>query len=335
MKNQRVETLRGLACILLVTYHVIGAQPSEGLHIENGPLRVLNDGFAFLRMPLFTFLSGIVYGFRPFTGNSRAFLIGKARRLLIPMIVVGTLFALVQAAVPGTNSTVEKWYLLHILPFKHFWFVESLFWIFLLIWVLDRSQLIGKSSNFFLVWLSAAVLYLFVGGPGWFAIDGAIYLLPYFLAGLAVSRFDLQPQLDRPVLRTSLIALALLSMIMIGRPEPNHDLRNIWALIAGVSLCGLCLSMQLNVAWLSKIGSYSYTIYLFHVFFTAGSRIVLQSMEVNLLPLQLFGGLLVGIVGPMIVDKIASRNRWSATLLLGKSSRHLNQPLVATSVASG
>lgn len=102
--NLPIETLRGLACLLLVLYHVIGADASLGLRVEDGPVRWLNDGLAYLRMPLFTFLSGLVYGLRPFAGNSRAFLVGKVRRLLIPMLFVGTLFAVLQALIPGTNS---------------------------------------------------------------------------------------------------------------------------------------------------------------------------------------------------------------------------------------
>jgi len=64
--NGHIETLRGLACVLLVRYHVIGADPWQGLCIADGPVRWLNDGIAYLRMPLFTILSGLVYGLRPF-----------------------------------------------------------------------------------------------------------------------------------------------------------------------------------------------------------------------------------------------------------------------------
>jgi len=58
MLNLRLETLRGLACILLVLYHVVGSDPAQGLMLADGWLRWLNDGLAYLRMPLFTFLSG-------------------------------------------------------------------------------------------------------------------------------------------------------------------------------------------------------------------------------------------------------------------------------------
>ena len=125
--NFQIETLRGLACLLLVVYHVVGADASLGLQVTEGPVRLLNDGLAYLRMPLFTFLSGLVYGLRPFAGSSKHFLSGKMRRLLVPMLVVGTLFAVLQALTPGTNASAGPWYLWHVQPVAHFWFVESLF----------------------------------------------------------------------------------------------------------------------------------------------------------------------------------------------------------------
>jgi len=158
----RIDTLRGLACLLLVGYHVVGADPDHGLRLADGALRWLNDALAYLRMPLFTFLSGLVYGYRPFGGNSQAFLLGKARRLLVPMLFVGTLFALLQVLTPGTNSAVGAWYLLHIQPVAHFWFVESLFWVFLVVWALERWGSIKGSRGFSLILALSSVLYLTV-----------------------------------------------------------------------------------------------------------------------------------------------------------------------------
>ncbi len=319
--NMRIETLRGLACFLLVFYHVVGADPSYGLRIEDGPIRWLNDGLAYLRMPLFTFLSGLVYGFRPFSGNSRAFLTGKVRRLLIPMLVVGTVFALLQALTPGANTSVGPWYLLHIKPVAHFWFVESLFWVFLLVWALERWNVMRSGSGYLAVLGGACALYLLVRGWPWFGIEGAIYLLPYFLAGLAFSRFPIQAQLATPWVRVGLALLALGLVILMGLPVPNPDRRTLAMLLVGMSLCLLSLSWGLELAWLARIGRYSYAIYLFHVFFTAATRIGVHRLGIDNMWLDLLAGLLLGLAGPMLLDRVASRFKWPALLLLGKSSK--------------
>jgi fucose 4-O-acetylase-like acetyltransferase len=91
-------------------------------------------------MPLFTFLSGYVYAFRPFTGHTCQFIKSKARRLLLPMLVAGTLFAIIQSLTPGANGVIENWALLHIILVAHFWFVEALFLIFIGIAALENSN---------------------------------------------------------------------------------------------------------------------------------------------------------------------------------------------------
>lgn len=319
MKNLQIETLRGLACLLLVLYHVIGADASFGLRVDDGPVRWLNDGLAYLRMPLFTFLSGLVYGLRPFSGNSRAFLLGKVRRLLIPMLFVGTLFAALQASIPGTNSTVGPWYLLHVQPVAHFWFVESLFWVFLVIWALELSNLIRDAKGFLLAFVLACALYLTVRGWHWFGFEGAIYLMPYFLFGLAFSRFPLKPQLASPWVKLGLVALATVAIISMGMPVSNPDRRTVAMLLVGMSLCALSLSFGMVVPWLASIGRHSYAIYLFHVFFTAAVRIGLSRMHVKFMALDILLGLLIGVAGPILIDRIASRFKWPALLLLGKT----------------
>jgi len=317
--NMRIQTLRGLACLLLVLYHVVGADPSSGLRVQDGALRWLNDGLAYLRMPLFTFLSGWVYGLRPFAGNSQAFLMGKVRRLLIPMLVVGSVFALLQALAPDSNASPGPWYLLHLLPVAHFWFVESLFWVFLVIWALERSQLMAGMKGLLLVLALSCAIYLTVGGWHWLSLDGAIYLMPYFLVGLACSRFSLHTHLANPWVRVALLLVAIAAIVLMGVPTPKVDRRTVTMLLTGVSLCLLGLGSGLVVPWLGRIGRYSYAIYLFHVFFTAGTRMALHRIGIDVLALDLMLGLLLGLAGPMLIEHLVGDFKWPALLLLGRS----------------
>ena len=319
--NLQIETLRGLACLLLVAYHVVGADASLGLQVADGPVRWLNDGMAYLRMPLFTFLSGLVYGLRPFGGNSRVFLSGKMRRLLVPMLVVGTVFAALQAVTPGTNSSAGPWYLWHVQPIAHFWFVESLFWVFVLVWALERRSWLQTAQGFAMVFALACGLYLSVRGWHWFGMEGAIYLLPYFLGGLAATRFSLRVPLAKPWVKAMLLLCAVGAVVWMGVPVSNPDRRTVWMLLSGLSLCLLCLSFGWANRHLAGIGRYSYAIYLFHVFFTAAARIALDRLQVDAMPIDLVAGVVLGLAGPMALERLASRFKWSAVLLLGKSPR--------------
>lgn len=329
--NARIDTLRGLACVLLVLYHVIGADPRTGLGVADGWLRWGNDALAYLRMPLFTFLSGVVYGLRPFQGDSRRFLLGKVRRLLVPMLVVGTLFALVQDAVPGTNrASALPWWQWHWLPVAHFWFLESLFWVFLLVWALERWGWMSSPRRVSVACLGAAVLSLVFPG-GWYqlSIEGAFYLLPYFMLGLTLTRLQWFARLQNLVLWGVLLGLIVLAGWQQGVPTPGMQRRVFWVLVLGMALCLLAMAWVRPVAWLMRVGSTSYAIYLFHVFFTAAARIGLLRLGVETWWVHIPFSLMAGVLGPMLIEHWASAHRWSALLLLGKDLSRLRRTAVS------
>src|SRR5690348_13562586 len=66
LESARVQTLRGVACLLLVAFHAIGSASTSILHVpDDSPYRRFTNLFVHVRMPLFTFLSGLVYAYRP------------------------------------------------------------------------------------------------------------------------------------------------------------------------------------------------------------------------------------------------------------------------------
>jgi surface polysaccharide O-acyltransferase-like enzyme len=173
-----INTLRGLACIFLVFFHAVGSNQYLGLKISEGALRDLNDVLAYVRMPLFTFLSGVVYGLRPFSGDWVRFLRGKLRRLVLPLLFVGTAFAVLQVVFRKGGLGELAW--IHIYPVAHFWFIQSLFWIFLCVAVVDGIKVGSKRTFFALIIGLALFLFLFSPRPEIFSISGVIYLLPFF-----------------------------------------------------------------------------------------------------------------------------------------------------------
>jgi fucose 4-O-acetylase-like acetyltransferase len=86
--------------------HVIGT--------TNRGLRVADDSIwhydylalADIRMPLFTLISAYVYAMVPVAEwrNYPRLIKGKSRRLLLPLITVGTLMHVLRHVVPGANS---------------------------------------------------------------------------------------------------------------------------------------------------------------------------------------------------------------------------------------
>jgi len=315
-RNIPVDTLRGLACIMLVAYHVIGITPETGLRLHEGPLKQANELLAYIRMPLFTFLSGLVYAWRPLKGDWQSFLKGKIRRLIIPMLVIGTTFALFQAFTPGTNRQITEWYYLHLKPVAHFWFLEALFIIFILVIPLERHKILYTRQGFAIVWLISATAYIANIGTPWFSIAGAFYLFPYFLAGLYCTRFPLQLSHPKTAGYIAITAIAIF-LILYGH-EYGGTRRSLNALIIGTIACISLLLTKAESKPLAAIGNYSYAIYLFHVFFTAASRILLTKTGITDTWLLFIAGTAAGITGPIIIERLADKNKTTRTLLLGK-----------------
>jgi peptidoglycan/LPS O-acetylase OafA/YrhL len=313
MRDIKVDTLRGLACVFLVAYHVIGNNETNGLKVSDGWLRDINDLLECVRMPLFTFLSGMVYALRPVQSNWRTFMKGKVRRLLVPMLVVGTFFAIVQSFVPGTNNNIDNWWLIHIYPVQHFWFVEALFFVFVLVVPLELSKLLNKKAYIIAV---ICVFLLFSAGQPYtklLAFKGFIYLTPFFLFGLYVVRFKLPslPQL-------SSVCLFSVLMLTLFFNESNVYGKGFLGCCIGLLSCYLLLCIRLQVPFLARIGIYSYSIYIFHVFFTAATRLILGKLVTLPLELNLLAGVTAGIVGPIVVYIIAQKIPIASFLLLGQ-----------------
>ena len=70
-KNLSVETLRGIAILLVVVGHVIGSGPDGGMKIDfPHPLRYFYVWIDYIQMPLFTAIAGWVYALKPFSASS-------------------------------------------------------------------------------------------------------------------------------------------------------------------------------------------------------------------------------------------------------------------------
>jgi fucose 4-O-acetylase-like acetyltransferase len=313
-----IDTLRGLACILLVAHHVIGHDTTAGLRLRpDHILPQVNEILALLRMPLFSFLSGFVYAWRPYSGDAGGFLKGKVRRLLVPMLLVGTLFAVMQANTPGANASEYDWRLLHIVPVAHYWFLESLFVIFMLTVLLERLALLATPVRFAMAWLVAGMLYLADPMPYHFGLQGATYLLPFFLLGLGSNRFG--ERLPRGLvmgLAAAMIAGLSLYLLLAAQAMPHRT--QLTALLISACTCLFLVRTHVELRWLAWIGIYSFAIYLFHTMFSAGTRILLLQLSVTSVPVLFTLGLVAGVLGPIAAAMILRRVPWGH-LPLGES----------------
>lgn len=315
-----IDSIRGLACLLLVSYHVIGNTDANGLNQSEGFYRNLNDFLVYIRMPLFTFLSGYVYANRPYQKDMKGYIKGKARRLLLPMLYVGTIFAFLQSVIFDSNSEIESWYLIHIIPVAHFWFVEAVFIIFLCMMFLEHFKFLSTRFRFSIVFFLSTIFYILNVNINveYFALSGAIYLFPYFLFGLFVNRFDLAGRVNN----VQILVLAFISFFILWCISNDYILvvtkHSYIPLLIGCLSCFVLISLKLKSEFLARIGVFSYVIYLYHVFFTAGSRILFTNLGVTNVTFLFIVSLSIGVFGPIWVDIAFSKHSFLRKNLLGK-----------------
>ena len=90
-------------------------------------------------------------------------------------------------------------------------------------------------------------------------------------------------------------------------------------LLIGVTGTMLFFRLKWKVNWLIYFGSFAYSIYLFHSFGTAGGRIMIKKLGVTNDLLVFLVSLTVGMLAPIIAEKVL--DRWGVTrmLFLGRS----------------
>jgi len=306
----QIDTLRGIACILLVSYHVIGSTPMQGMKISTGFLREINDLFAYIRMPLFAFISGVLYGFRPIKSDYFVFIKKKTSRLLYPLLTVGTLFAILQYYIPGTNGGGIDLKLIHIIPVGHFWFLEAIFLVFCFVVFLEYYKAFDHFFTSCFMILFCISIYLYGVEINYFSLSGFVYLLPFFLYGMMTTRYQsFSHRLYLLLLVFSFVFIFKVSIDFDGRAE---------TILVGFISCIFLFLLNLRVRIIANIGFFSFSIYLFHVFFTASSRIFLQNIGFVDMEIIFLIGLVLGVLGPIMIDKIFSGNTHIKYYVLGK-----------------
>jgi len=332
-KDQTIETLRGAVIILVVIGHVIGSASDAGMTVDDDSFfryfyyTVIDP----IQMPLFTVIAGWVYTLRPVVREKiNDFILKKVLRILVPMVVVGICYFLLQYFTPGTNSKgnlSEIWKLL-LFPFTLYWYLYSLFLVFVIIAIIDSFNKMNTFNNWLIIF-SISVFILLIRDsvipyeqPNYFSYKGAMYLLPCFILGVGLNRFKAFFQNKYfvniiPIILVLCIIIQQLSWFKVIDYTVHKD--NIIGLLIGLIGTIMLLRFRFEKKWLIWFGGFAYSIYLFHGFGTSGGRIILKRFDIQSSALIFTVSLAAGVFLPIITEKILERFKITRLLFLGKS----------------
>lgn len=311
-ESLRVQTLRGLACLLLVAFHVIGSHATSGLRVDaDSAYRQFANLFMHLRMPLFTFLSGFVYAYRPATlGYASTFAGKKLRRLLVPLLCVSTLYFLLTLVIPESTGQLplHQMWRIYVFPYVHFWFLQAIILVFAVVVVLESVHLLGTLRRYAIALAVTMALHLCVSrqndAASLFSAVQAIYLAPFFLLGLGANRFRgvlLQPWCIWASLACFLGAMTVHSIAVVAHGQITEP-GTVLELLIGVSGTLTLIHTLPHCRPLALLGAYSFTIYLFHPFFVAAARSLLKLAQVSSTELGFVLGVGAGLLGPPVLE---------------------------------
>lgn len=335
-----IEALRVLAVFLLVAYHVIGAGPDAGLNIEYPhPLRLFAEFLVDARMPLFAFVAGFVYAFRPpVLADYGGFLTGKIRRLIIPGWIAALLFSVAGMVVGNVYSlTVQGPVRVLFHHYAHYWFLQSIMVIFVVFGLVDALLRHRHTALLFL----AAVAMTLAGitlRTSFLSIDGAFYLLPYFLFGTLCHRHADQLLQHR----IWLAALALGAILAAGWWNIGLYLEtgrlsgyrgDLQSLGFGLGIALAMLLLMPRIGWLDALRPFSFTIYLYHVLATSATRRALLALDVTDVWVLFGCGLSTGLLLPVLLHLVIDRIPLLRQPVLGIRRSRRPKPAAARSAA--
>lgn len=330
LESARMQTLRGIACLLLVAFHAVGAKGTSGLHVpDDSAYREFTNLFVYIRMPLFTFLSGFVYAYRPVrAGHGLQFAGKKLRRLGVPLIVASTLLYLVRSATHDGASPLRQMWTIYVFPYYHLWFVQGLLLVFAVIVVLESLGALSTVTRFMIVLALSVAPYYY--GPferhNVLAIHEATYLLPFFLWGLGANRYRDVLQSRRALIATFLCFVVTQGLHThfvlthtLGPIDPDKS-RSAFGLLIGMSASLCAVQLVPSGRLMGKLGTSSYPIYLYHPLFINAVHLGAGPWRAIPMVLVFVARVIVGVVGPMLMERVARQMPFGQLLLEGRAA---------------
>jgi acyl-CoA synthetase (AMP-forming)/AMP-acid ligase II/surface polysaccharide O-acyltransferase-like enzyme len=314
----KIDTVRGFACLLIVSFHFVGLTPDDGMKLPmDSWWHYFMDSFMMLRLPLFTALAGYLYGALPADRDGYpAFVLRKCQQLLVPMIFATIVYIVLRRINDGREEDI-LWAFLG--GYRHLWYLETLVLLFMMIGLVDAIRRPGGVGLFGLMLLTA-VISLAVPSDTVLHLKSTFFLFPFFLFGLLLYRMPALLR-SRLLLGVALVAFAFsiavqqLSMNGIGIVAEWHILRPASQPLAVILLAWICgcaavislLHFLPRIAALEVIAVYSFTIYLWHPLANNLIQKIFAKAGLQIDWLVFVLGVAAGVLIPILIHKVAQR----------------------------
>lgn len=322
-REQWIDYTKAFACILVVLGHLLQGLKKANIPWNDNLYTYIDTIIYLFHMPLFMCLSGYLYSKTVHIESIKDyinFIKKKIMNLGIPFVVFYVLHIGINLLFSNSvNHKVGQQELFSMFtnPIPPFWFLYALFFIFLVIPLLEKLL----KDNYSVVMIFTAILLLVntIYKTNIYAIDIMMQYGFYFYLGVIMNK-----RLKKNIITGKIniiieigIYIILATMYWCCKSTNTAIVNKILAIPLAIG--GIITSIHIftksseilnkNIIW-KIISKYTFQIYLLHTIFTAGTRIVLMKLALNNFYLQFTIGMIVGIVGPIIIAFIAEKSKY-------------------------
>ena len=310
-----IDTAKGVGIFLVVFGHAWRGVYDAGLLQDASLFRTVDTLIYTWHMPLFFFLSGLLYLNVLQKVAAGPFFVSRFRRLLWPLALWTWLFfglKLLAGSAANRPVNLADFPLIPLPPYEHLWFLWALFLaqiIVLIAYVALKDRLSAMQMRVGLgltaVLFTLTIPFLYVPSP---TFGAAVEHFPYFIAGVALGGLA---HLKPPTWLA--VAAAVLFGLLIWQ-APYGPASLVVSLALTALACIVIFKLDSNIpaptapiALLRFLGLYSLPIFLAHTIFSAAFRIALRMSGVEMLSVHLLVATLVGLAGPIFLVWISDR----------------------------
>lgn len=311
-----VDVAKGIGILLVVYGHVVRGVLDAGVTAPVGILRVVDSIIYSFHMPLFFFLSGLFFVTTISRKGVGGLLWSKIDSLLYPYLVWSVLQGAAEVAFAGRTNIGANWSEVFSLwlPRAQFWFLYSLFLIFFLMSIVHRALDRYMPFVFLVSFLGYVCDDILVGVVPWHHVSANAL---FFICGVIYATSSCSALVDDSWKRMGWLFLSVIVHTAVSLSGAYSDLSRtplgfLVAMVSVLATISLVHSLSPKAATVfAYFGSASMVIYLLHIFFGSGSRVLLRSVGApDSFALYGLVGIFSAVAGPMLVAELAKLVRF-------------------------
>ena len=302
-----IDSLKGLAIVLVVIFHCVDGYLRASLYADKlliVALRNMNAFLANLRMPVFFVISGYLFYYVD-KNYSWSKLKSKLAGMGLIYLIFEILHIIVQFFLINSVNIPPKFSDIVLLPFypvHQYWYLYVLILYYLLAYQVRNINIVYILFISFIISITSR----FYGDIQIFTFNRiTIYIFFFFLGGyLCEYRVDLKRYWH---LTWGLIVIYFAIYILNLEHSVSSTLMRLM-------LTSIFILMFANLKFLSSnkfltiCGKYSLPIYLLHIYFTSGTRIILNRIHITNIYIHLLSGIILAIIIPILIYKFCLKS---------------------------